>query len=117
MRLCGFAASSNPSDIPRHGLHPTAATLARRTRDTRMTEHERRTDPESRDLSPMHTAALRARLGPASLKARVSISTQGLLAVTGLVASTLLSAAAIVAVSTRKLPPGTMPAGMKRSRW
>lgn len=82
-----------------------------------MAEHKRRPEPESHELSRMHSAAMRARLGPAALKARVRISTQGLLAVTGLVASTLLSAAAIVAVSTRKLPPGTMPAGMKRSRW
>ena len=41
---------------------------------------------ESRDLAtgatpPMHTAAMRARVGNASLRARVSISTGGLLAV------------------------------------
>lgn len=64
-----------------------------------------------------HAAAVQARIGPAALKARVRISTGGLLAVAGLVTGTLLSVAAIVAVSTRKLPPGAMPSGMKRSRW
>lgn len=67
--------------------------------------------------APLHRAEVRARIGPAALRARVRITTRGLLAVTALVTSTLLSAAAIVAVSTRKLPDGTMPAGMKRSRW
>mgnify|MGYP000910487474 CR=1 FL=1 len=76
---------------------------------------------ESRDLAtgatpPMHTAAMRARVGNASLRARVSISTGGLLAVAGLVAGTVLSAAALVAVATRKLPEGAMPARMTRSR-
>ena len=65
----------------------------------------------------VHTAALRARLGPASLRARVAISTRGLVAVTGLVVGTVLSAAVVVAVATRKLPEGAMPARMKRSRW
>lgn len=64
-----------------------------------------------------HQATLRARVGPAALHAKVRISTRGLLAVTGLIACTLLSTAAIVAVATRKLPEGAMPAGMKRSRW
>lgn len=82
-----------------------------------MADTTRRNDLTTSADAHVHTAAMRARLGPAALKARVRISTQGLLAVTALVASTLLSAAAIVAVSTRKLPPGTMPAGMKRSRW
>jgi len=64
-----------------------------------------------------HQATLRARVGPAALHARVRISTRGLLAVTALVAGTLLSTAVIVAVATRKLPQGAMPARMKRSRW
>ncbi|QCO66970.1 hypothetical protein E5843_02805 [Luteimonas yindakuii] len=76
-----------------------------------------RTTPPGSGIARTHSAAVRARLGPASLKARVRISTVGLLAVTGLVTSTLLSVAALVAVSTRKLPPGAMPASMKRSRW
>lgn len=78
-----------------------------------------RDDPQRR-LAPqpqMHTAAVRARLGPASLRARLVISTRGLVAVTGLVVGTVLSAAAVVAVATRKLPQGAMPARMKRSRW
>lgn len=66
---------------------------------------------------PVHQATVRARIGPAALHAKVRISTRGLLAVTGLIACTLLSSAAIVAVATRKLPEGAMPARMKRSRW
>lgn len=66
---------------------------------------------------PMHRAVLRARAGSASLRARVAISTGGLLAVAGLVVGTVLSAAVVVAVATRKLPRGAMPARMKRSRW
>lgn len=73
-------------------------------------------DPMSGATAPMHTAAMRARVGKASLRARVSISTGGLLAVAGLVAGTVLSAAALVAVATRKLPEGAMPARMTRSR-
>lgn len=78
------------------------------------------TEPrEQKDIArtQVHTAALRARLGPASLRARVAISTRGLVAVTGLVVGTVLSAAVVVAVATRKLPEGAMPARMKRSRW
>jgi predicted hotdog family 3-hydroxylacyl-ACP dehydratase len=65
----------------------------------------------------IHAAALRARLGRASLRMNVAVSTRGLLAVAALVGGTLLSTAVLVAVATRKLPPGAMPAGMKRSRW
>ncbi|HEY4531453.1 MAG TPA: hypothetical protein VIG97_14200 [Luteimonas sp.] len=72
-------------------------------------------DPGAGDAP--HLATVRARIGPAKLHAKVRISTRGLLAVTGLVAGTLLSAAVIVAVATRKLPEGAMPARMKRSRW
>src|SRR5690606_22843690 len=78
------------------------------------------TEPrERKDIArtQVHTAALRARLGPASLRARVAISTAGLVAVTGLVVGTVLSAAAVVAGATRKLPDGAMPARVKRSRW
>lgn len=63
-----------------------------------------------------HTAALRLRPGRARLRAEASISTSGLLALGGLLAATLLSTAVIVAVATRKLPAGAMPAGMKRRR-
>lgn len=64
-----------------------------------------------------NTAALRLRAGRARLQAEAGFSTGGLLALGALLAATLLSTAAIVAVATRKLPPGAMPAGMKRSRW
>lgn len=74
-----------------------------------------RTDPPQGP--PIHAASLRLRLGRARLHAEASISTRGLLALAGLLAATLLSTATIVAVATRKLPPGAMPAGMKRSRW
>lgn len=76
-----------------------------------------RSDAVGADAEVPHQATLRARIGRASLHAKVRISTRGLLAVTGLVAGTLLSTAAIVMVATRKLPAGAMPARMKRSRW
>lgn len=80
--------------------------------------HElQRHEAAARPSAEIHTAALRVRVGRASLRARASVSTRGLLAITGLVVGTLLSSAAIVAVATRKLPQGAMPAGMKRSRW
>lgn len=63
-----------------------------------------------------NSAALRLRLGRARLHAEASFSTGGLLALGGLLAATLLSTAVIVAVATRKLPAGAMPAGMKRRR-
>lgn len=63
-----------------------------------------------------NTAALRLRLGRARLRADAAFSSTGLLALAGLLAATLLSTAAIVAVATRKLPAGAMPAGMKRRR-
>ena len=62
-------------------------------------------------------ASLRAQVGSASIRMRVEVTPRGLLALTGLLAGTLLSTAAIVAVATRKLPQGAMPARMKRSRW
>src|SRR5690606_866432 len=65
----------------------------------------------------VHTAVLRIRIGRTSWRAKADVSTRGRLAVTGLVVRRLLSRAAIVAVATRKLPQGAMPAGMKRSRW
>ncbi|PJJ98709.1 hypothetical protein CO641_08975 [Lysobacteraceae bacterium NML91-0213] len=82
-----------------------------------MADSNRRHHPSTASDAPVHMAAVRARVGPAALRARVRITTCGLMAGTALVTSTLLSAAAIVAVSTRKLPPGTLPAGMRRSRW
>ena len=66
---------------------------------------------------PRNTASLYARAGSASIRMRVRVTPRGLMALTGLVTCTLLSAAAIVAVATRKLPEGAMPARMKRSRW
>lgn len=66
---------------------------------------------------PRNTASLQARAGSASVRMRVQVTPRGLMALTGLVTCTLLSAAAIVAVATRKLPEGAMPARMKRSRW
>lgn len=77
----------------------------------------RHSDVGTGGASARHQATVRARVGPAALHAKVRISTRGLLAVTALVACTLLSTAAIVAVATRKLPEGAMPARMKRSRW
>lgn len=62
-------------------------------------------------------ASLRAQVGSASIRMRVEVTPRGLLALTGLLAGTLLSTAAIVAVATRKLPQGAMPARMKRSSW
>lgn len=62
-------------------------------------------------------ASLRAQVGSASIRMRVEVTSRGLVALTGLLAGTLLSTAAIVAVATRKLPQGAMPARMKRSRW
>jgi hypothetical protein len=56
-------------------------------------------------------------MGSMRARAEAVISTRGLLAVGALVAATLLSVAVVVAVSTRKLPQGAMPARMKRSRW
>lgn len=78
-----------------------------------------REQAQAQALTPhhTHTASLRARLGSASLRLKLAVSTRGLLALTGLVAGTLLSSAVVVAVATRKLPQGTMPARMKRSRW
>jgi len=51
------------------------------------------------------------------MRMRVQVSPRGLLALAGLLSCTLLSTAVIVAVATRKLPQGAMPARMKRSRW
>ena len=64
-----------------------------------------------------NAASLRARVGSASMHLRAQFTPRGMVALTGLVTCTLLSAAAIVAVATRKLPEGAMPARMKRSRW
>ena len=71
-----------------------------------------RDDATQRSLP--NTAALR--LGRSRLRADAAFSTPGLLALGGLLAATLLPTAVIVAVATRKLPAGAMPAGMKRRR-
>jgi hypothetical protein len=63
---------------------------------------------------PLNEASLRIAVGRASLESHVAISTAGLAAVGGMVSGILLSAAAIVWVSTRKLPKGAMPKGMHR---
>jgi len=73
--------------------------------------------PEQVTDSPTHSARLQLRMGSMRARAEAAISTRGLLAVGALVAATLLSVAVVVAVSTRKLPQGAMPARMKRSRW
>ncbi|HST43750.1 MAG TPA: hypothetical protein VLK29_00860 [Luteimonas sp.] len=61
-----------------------------------------------------HTASIRLRAGSASVEADAAISTRGLLAVGGMVSSILLSVAVLVLVSTRKLPDGTLPRGLRR---
>ena len=48
-----------------------------------------------------HSAAVRARIGGASLDATVSVSTAGLLAIGGLVSGILLSTAVLVLAATR----------------
>jgi hypothetical protein len=49
---------------------------------------------------PAHEAIIRLRLGPAAASARVRTSTSGLIAISGLVSSILLSTAALVWVAT-----------------
>ena len=49
----------------------------------------------------MHSAAVHARIGVASLDAAVSVSTAGLLAIGGLVSGILLSTAVLVRAATR----------------
>ncbi|RRN55306.1 hypothetical protein EIM48_11140 [Pseudoxanthomonas sp. SGNA-20] len=107
---------------------PAAMARARRSRpgtehagssrgnDAMAHDSQRRQPAPCRGGSDVHTTALRIRAGKVSLRASACISTRGLLAVTGLVVGTLLSSAAIVAVATRKLPQGTMPARSRRSR-
>ncbi len=73
--------------------------------------------PDQATDHPLHSARLQLRMGAMRARAEAEISTRGLLAVGALVAATLLSVAVVVAVSTRKLPQGAMPARMKRSRW
>jgi len=73
--------------------------------------------PTSPARGEAHSARLQLRMGSMRARAEAAISTRGLLAVGALVAATLLSVAVVVAVSTRKLPQGAMPARMKRSRW
>lgn len=61
------------------------------------------------DRAPTHTAALRARIGDASLDASLTISTRGLLAVGALVSGILLSTSVIVLAATRRLPQRRWP--------
>ena len=62
----------------------------------------------------LHSASVRIRAGSASLEADASISSRGLLAVGGMVSAILLSVAVLVLASTRKLPEGTLPRGLRR---
>lgn len=82
-----------------------------------MTEGRQLEGTTGLDWDSRNTASLRAQVGSASIRMRVEVTPRGLLALTGLLAGTLLSTAAIVAVATRKLPQGAMPARMKRSSW
>lgn len=82
-----------------------------------MTEGRQLNNADSLEQDSPNIASLRAEVGSASVRMRVRVTPRGLVALTGLVTCTLLSTAAIVAVATRKLPQGAMPAGMKRSRW
>ncbi|PBJ84007.1 hypothetical protein CMZ84_05985 [Lysobacteraceae bacterium NML93-0399] len=61
------------------------------------------------DSAPMHTAAVRARIGDASLDASLTISTRGLLAVGALVSGILLATSVIVLTATRRLPQRRWP--------
>jgi hypothetical protein len=56
-------------------------------------------------------------VGPVGFEADVRISSKGLIAIGGMVSLILLSVAPIIWVSTRKLPEGTIPDGMHRSRF
>ena len=81
-----------------------------------MTEGRQLDEATGLEREPPNIASLRAQAGSASVRMRVRVTPRGLVALTGLLACTLLSTAAIVAVATRKLPEGAMPARMKRSR-
>ena len=82
-----------------------------------MTEGRQLDEATGLERDPPNIASLRAQAGSASVRMRVQVTPRGLMALTGLLTCTLLSTAAIVAVATRKLPQGAMPARMKRSRW
>ena len=82
-----------------------------------MTEGRHQDGPTGLARSSRNVATLRAQVGSSSMRMRVQVSPRGLLALAGLLSCTLLSTAVIVAVATRKLPQGAMPARMKRSRW
>ncbi len=70
----------------------------------------------SRARHGRHVARVDASLGKASLRVRIAIGTRGLVALAGVISSTLLATAVIVGVATRKLPEGATPRGMERHR-
>jgi hypothetical protein len=74
---------------------------------------DRQRDASTRSVG-VNQASLRLAFGRGSLETQVAVTTPGLVAIGGLVSSILLSAAVIVLASTRKLPEGTLPDGMRR---
>ncbi len=71
---------------------------------------------QSKARRDRHMARVDASSGKASLRVRIAIGTRGLLALAGMISSTLLATAVIVGVATRKLPEGATPRGMERYR-
>ncbi|MFC7705077.1 hypothetical protein ACFQXB_12800 [Plastorhodobacter daqingensis] len=64
--------------------------------------------------SERNTARLRMAFGRVSIESDVAISAGGLLAIGGMVSGILLSVTALVWVATRKLPDGSLPAGIRK---
>ncbi len=72
---------------------------------------------QSKARRDRHMARVDASSGKAtSLRVRIAIGTRGLLALAGMISSTLLATAVIVGVATRKLPECATPRGMERYR-
>ncbi len=73
-------------------------------------------EADRRDSVRRNVASLRMQIGQASFETHTEMTPQGLLAIGGMVSLILLSVVPIIWVSTRKLPHGAMPRGMRRSR-